>query len=1289
MKTVILNDFELEPTSKSVLKWVLAIVIVTACTQGAFCQSPDWENPECFQQNKELAHATLMPYGDTQRALKGDRYSSQYHKTLNGTWKFNWVGKPADRPMDFYRADFNDSKWGTIPVPSNWQMHGHGIPIYINAFYPFPARPPYIPHDDNPVGSYRRRFTVPKDWGGREVFVHFDGVASAMYIWVNGRKVGYSQGSRTPAEFNITEFIKAGENQLSVEVYRWSDGTYLECQDFWRLSGIYRNVYLFSTPTLHIRDFSVLADLDENYTNGKLSIDCRLRNYSSHDQKIGQIEATLYDNDKTVVKAFSIQPKENSVIAPGKEQDFSLAVDIHTPRKWSAETPNLYTLVLELKDDSSKRIETLSCRTGFRKVELKDKQLWVNGESVLLKGVNRHDHDPDTAHYITVESMVRDIHLMKRFNINTVRTSHYPNDPVWYELCDEYGLYVIDEANIESHGMGFTLERSLGNKPRWEAAHIDRMTRMMERDKNHPSVIIWSLGNEAGKGCNFEATAAATKALDSTRPTHYQSMNTVADIESMMYAPPKLLDGCAKGSSKPFLLCEYAHAMGNSVGNLKEYWDVIENRESIIGACIWDWADQGLRKVGKNGKEFWAYGGDYGPANVRSSGNFCFNGLVHPDRRVSPKLWEVKKVYQYVNFVAEDLMASEIGIKNKYDFVDLGQYELRWTLSCEGTVFGQGEMNCPSIKPNEQKTVRLSVKKPTPMIPGGEYFLRVSLHTKQDSEWATKGHEIAWQQFEMPYRTPPQRTMNLAAMHELRLSERDGNVSITGKSFNVQFSGETASIDSFVYAGNELITAGNGPKLNIERGFTDNDRWFIERFHSKGLDQLKGKVIGFEVERISADVIRVDTELDWVGPKKFGVKHTCTYTIFGNGTIVLDNQAQPIGQLGILPRLGVSMTLPTAYENFNWYGRGPYENYNDRKHCADVGVYRSTVTDQYEPYGMPQETGNHEDIRWAALLNDKNTGVVIVGNKTFSAAALHYTARDLNEAKHLDDLTPRKEVVLCVDYGQTGLGNASCGWPTLDNYRLKSKPYHWSFSLRPCINTENQANIARPAVPLVAAPLIERDADGMVSIGCDNPEAVVYYTLDGRDPDTSSTVYTEPFKLIEGATVKAKALADGYIESRIATSTLGLLVSKAHWKVIHVNSFVPRDWDHGIGYPKYAIDSDPDTYWWSDSREELPHEIQIDLRVNFEISGLTYQPGQNHLEGRTKEYEFYFSKSKDDWGEPVAKGSFPDSSEIQTIKFVEPLQGRYLRFVALSEFAGKDLTTVAEIDILANKRLDK
>ncbi len=1022
-------------------------------------ENNDWENPEIIGHNKEPAHCTLMPYEVFKTALEGMKKASSFFKSLNGKWKFNWVSKPADRPLDFYKLSYNVSKWKDISVPGNWQMQGYGRPIYTNVRYPFKKNPPYIQHDYNPVGSYRREFEIPEEWKDREVFIHFDGVESAFYLWVNGKKVGYSQGSRTPAEFNITEYICRGRNVLAVEVYRWSDGSYLEDQDFWRLSGIFRDVYLFSTPPVHIRDFEAVCSLDDEYHDAVLKITARVRNYSNSGFESQKVEVSMLDAAGKYVGPDVLMEGSTKYIAPGAESTIKMKAHVTNPLKWSAEKPNLYTLLIALKDSEGMVLEVERTNFGFRKVEIKDGQLLVNGSPILIKGVNRHEHDPDTGHYISLESMVRDIKIMKQFNINTVRTSHYPNDPKWYDFCDKYGIYLIDEANIESHGIGYSPEKTLANKPEWKKAHMDRIISVVERDKNHPSVIFWSMGNEAGDGTTFEFASEWIHRRDPSRPVHYEraGRRPHTDIVCPMYSRiESIIKYAEKKQDRPLILCEYSHAMGNAVGNLQEYWDAIEKYKHLQGGCIWDWVDQGFRRKSPDGREFWAYGGDYG--DEPNDGNFCINGLIFPDRKIPPKMWEVKKVYQNVGIKADDITQGKITIHNKCFFTNLNEFDVKWSISEDGKVIQQGTLGPLDISPGDKKSIVLPVKKPT-LTPGSEYWLKVTFTLNKDTTWADKGHEIAWEQFKIPFNVPPKKAVYKKSTVKLKLTESNGLVKIRGKDFNVIFSRESGTITSLVYKDKAVIKNAQdnirGPVLNAFRAPTDNNRHLVKSWYRAGLDKLQHQVKDFHIKELGNGDIQVSAHITCCGTEESGVEHNCTYTVQGNGWIQVDNDIKPFGELPILPKLGVQLTVMGDFKNFHWYGRGPHENYPDRKTGAVVSLYHSTVSEQYVPYIRPQETGNKEDVRWAAFTDSSGEGLLIVADDVLSVTALYYTASDLDKADHINELTPRKDIILSLDTWQYGLGNGSCGPGVIKKYSIYPKSFDFSFSLRPYTRPKN------------------------------------------------------------------------------------------------------------------------------------------------------------------------------------------------------------------------------------------
>ncbi len=1028
---------------------------------------PDWENPAVLSRNKEPPKATFVPFPDLATALGGQ--PSPWLLSLNGTWKFNWVRRPADRPMDFFADAYDTSGWQDITVPGNWEVQGFGVPIYTNIPYPFPADPPHIPHDYNPVGSYRRTFTVPAAWEGNQIFLHFGGVKSAMYVWVNGQEVGYSQGSKTPAEFDITTYVRRGDNTLAVEVYRWSDGAYLEGQDYWKISGIERDVYLYAVPAVHIRDFFAMADLDESYVDGILNLEVAVRNAGTQPTVGYVVRVNLLDADGSPV--FDSPLLTDLSVPEDSERSVRFERFVSTPARWTAETPSLYRLTMELLAPDGRAVEAVTTRIGFRKVEIGHGQLMVNGVPITIKGVNRHEHNPYLGRTVTEAQMLEDIRLMKQFNINAVRTSHYPDTPRWYELTDEHGIYVVDEANIESHGMGYHPDTTLGNDPAWLDAHLDRTRRMVERDKNHPSVIIWSLGNEAGDGSNFEATSAWIHQRDSSRPVQYEraGRRPHTDIYVPMYARiPFLREYASEERDRPLIMCEYAHAMGNSVGNLQDYWDVIESSRQLQGGFIWDWIDQGLYAETETGESYWAYGGDYGPPGTPSDGNFLINGLVFPDRQIHPHLWEVKKVYQYVKVIPVDLASGQFLVANKYDYIDLSHLALEWSVSADGKVLSHDTIVGLNATPHD--TVPLDFQFQIEPEPETEYLLMFRFLTKQSTPLVPAGHEVAWDQFELPLhrRASQVKPEDLPA---LSLERTTTSISVVGERFTVDWDAESGRMTSFAYDGVELLK--RGPEPNFWRAPTDND-------YGNGMPQRQGiwkdaangrTVTDVVAEQLAPSVVRVRVSATMLSDD---VDLRTSYTVFGSGDVVVDVSFEPTEtNMPDLPRFGMALTLPTEFDSVTWYGRGPHESYWDRKTGAALGVYGGSVVDLYHPYVRPQENGNRSDTRWVALWNAASgVGLLAVGAPTIDFSAYPFANEDFDEGpekrqRHTYDLERRPFVTLNLDYRQMGVGgDNSWGARPHEQYTLPVKGYSYSFRLRPFTQSDGDpATLSKQLFP--------------------------------------------------------------------------------------------------------------------------------------------------------------------------------------------------------------------------------
>lgn len=1056
---------------------------------------PRWADETQVHAGTEPAAATMVVFGDVASAAQRTRDRSPFHQTLNGTWRFNQVTHPSKRQGEFWSPAFDAARWGTIPVPSNVELEGHGIPIYTNIGYPWKANtPPDIAGDYNPVSQYRRTFTVPDTWAGREVFLTFDGVESFFTVWLNGRELGFSKDSRTPATFRLTPYLRSGENLLAVEVIRWCDGSYLEDQDFWRLSGIFRDVTLWSTPPVHLRDFFVTTARDAATADWQVRISGELRNYAGAPAQ-ASVSAALVAPDGARLASFALPTQR---LDPEASRPFELQARVAAPATWSAETPVLHTLLLEVKDAAGRTTEVIPWRVGFRTVAVRDGSLLVNDMPVLIRGVNRHEHDPDLGHVMTRERMIQDIVLMKRNNINAVRTCHYPNVPEWYDLCDEYGLYVIDEANIESHGMGYGKD-TLAKVPSWKAAHLDRTQRMFARDKNHASVIIWSLGNEAGFGDNFRATYALLKGADPTRPVQYENPRSAetSDIVCPMYSSP---DSVARYTAlpreKPFILVEYAHAMGNSTGDLWAYWRQIYGGAPYFqGGYIWDWVDQGIRTPVPASRDivpmenprsipldpklgtFFAYGGTFGPPDVASDGNFCANGLVSPDRVPHPGLAEVKKVYQPVQVRAGDLAAGEVSLTNWNDFTALADWLVgTWRITADGRVVQSGALDLDGIGPRTTRLVRVPVAPFEPQ-PGTEYFLDLAFTLRATTAWAEAGHEVAWEQFKLPVFKPATAAAAPAAPVALR---EDGDLIVAeGPGFSAAVSRKTGLLVSLKSGDTELLDGPLGP--HFWRAPVDNDRGNhmadVKPAENDWMPPAPG--VWRQAHR-SFTVAGVNVAAHGPSEVEIAVAGSLpdvnaslrlTWTIRGSGEILVEQAFLPAPNTAMpeMPRFGTQMTLRAGFDNLAWFGKGPQETYWDRQD-ARVGLYRGKVRDQFFDYMKPQETGNKEGVRWIALTDAQGRGLLAVGHPLLSANALHFTTEDLFCATQRENFysyqLPRRDTVtLNLDLKQRGVGGDD-SWGALPHepFRIREWPITLRYGLRILRGGEDPIALAKQPI---------------------------------------------------------------------------------------------------------------------------------------------------------------------------------------------------------------------------------
>lgn len=1028
-------------------------------------------NPKLTSINKEAPRSSFTSYTNETDAIIDDRQNGTYRLSLNGKWKFNYVEYFTDRPTDYMSERIDVGHWPSIEVPGNWELQGFGTPIYVNLTYEFCSpgykpywdkpNPPYVPEDWNPTGTYRREFVIPAEWEGKEIFLSADGVRGAAFFYLNGKFVGMSKDAKTPSHFNVTPLARKGKNTIAIQVHRFSDANYLECQDFWRLSGIERDIYLYAQPKIHITDFKAETPLDANYRDGILKLKVDFVNESGVNTPITVSYRLLDNRDRQVAQSSTRVGADQTTV------EFTPKT-IDAPLQWTAETPNLYTLVVSLKQTNGDVIEATSCKVGFRTVEIRDKQLLVNGKAILVKGVNYHEHNEYTGHYVTEEQMLKDFELWKKCNVNTVRTCHYPQQERFYELCDKYGIYVIDEANIESHGMGYELKAggTLGNNPLFMDAHIDRTMNMYERDKNHPCVIIWSLGNEAGNGLNFYVTYNTLKTLDS-RPIQYeraqQEWNT--DIYCPMYATPSQIENYAKNAdmTRPLILCEYAHAMGNSLGNFQDYWNVIEKYPILQGGCVWDWVDQGLAAQTKDGRKYWNYGGDYGEVGTPSDGNFCANGIVYADRSTKPLTEELAKVYQNIKFFNFDWQTKTVEVRNDFTFTNLDKYDFYYIVREHGKEIQRGNMRDVNAKPGNTSTSYMeNIPKEAAKL--GDITVEFYAAIKTAEPFLPVGTVIAREQVcVFPYNKPKAPTMASASMNE-----NGWKVNFSGANFTATFDRQSGLLVSYLYNGQEYIKNGQGPRPFFWRAPIDND------YGAKLPTQLKvwkdasykePKAERFEVVN-GKDGATVNVTYRY---PEADASWNITYKVYSNGIIKVHNRfAAEDETKPMIPRIGLRMQLSDALTNLTYYGRGPEENYCDRYTSQFVGEYTTPIKSLYEPYIRPQENNHRTDIRWCALDSKAKDGLLFVADSIFEMNVSNYPLETFDCGETIDNDAPRTEktnhrhltdpvaenlVDMFIDYRMMGVGGDN-SWGAIphEEYLIRPKEgniIEYGFSIVP------------------------------------------------------------------------------------------------------------------------------------------------------------------------------------------------------------------------------------------------
>jgi beta-galactosidase len=1140
---------------------LMCLIIAMSLQAQTDAQLNAWNDVNVYEINRLYPRTNVIPVGE------------QWSQCLNGDWKFKWVDSPSKAPADFYKADYDVSSWGTITVPANWELNGYGTPIYVNVDNEFrPNEPPFAPTVDNPVGCYVTEFDIPETWGNRLTFINFGAVKSAYYLLVNGQFVGFTEDAKTNAEFDLTPFVKVGKNKLAVKVYRFSNGSYFECQDFWRLSGIERDVVVYSKPTLNIYDYEVRAGLDKNYQNGTFAIKVKLQSNTNKIQKNSSLVVGAYEGSETrgfpEHILFTVTQSLNDLTFTLAEDGYyyaeaELSVDSKEIGKvlpWSAESPNLYQLRMSLMDRKANSLERISSPFGFRTSEIKDGKLLINGQYVLIKGVNRHEHDPYTGHVISREAMERDIALMKQMNINTVRTCHYPDDPYWYELCDRYGLYVWDEANCESHAQGYG-EKSLAKDERFKDVVWSRNRNMLERDKNHPSVILWSMGNECGNGVNFEYTYDWMKQRDSSRPVTYEravyDRNT--DAIGLMYASPKYLqrfvDEGLDSRHRPFIMVEYCHAMGNSMGGLQDYWDVFEANEQLQGGCIWDWVDQSFIQHDKEKDVDWlAVGGDFGHAyGVGDDDAFCANGVVSSDRRPHHHAAEVKKVYQPIKFTAKDLTWGKFEAKNWLSFTNASAFDCDYEIfSAEKTLTkGKIDLDIEPFGKQEINIERLRIYG----NPGEEFFIRFSVKTRENQPFIPSGTEIAYDEFKLDWPSADKEQLPEAGKVTARLvlTGDDKGYHFSGDNFDITFDMETGEMTSYKFDNQELLS-GN-LKQNFWRAPTLNDEvdgWALPRWKKAGLQHLTAKYASWHSDKLAdgSAYINVTTELR-DAQDVLQIVVNSFYRIDGNGNVTVTNRVQPMETVTSLPKIGMQFYMPMDYRNLTYFGKDT-ENYPDRNASGKMGLYETDALSLFEQHVVPQDNGNHAETRWMTLTSNKSkVGLFVTMSEPFNFSVYKYTDDNLTAARRINQLEPKDFLTVNIDYKVAPIGTATCGPGVDEKYVLKNQVYEYTMLLRVFdTKTEDPIELYRFRVPeaseiMLPTPEIKAEMNGNVdfkifnepltiTLSCSEPNVEIRYTLDGSEPNEKSTLYKKPFTIEQSCMLKARTFAKGKEQSFVA-----------------------------------------------------------------------------------------------------------------------------------------------------------
>lgn len=1275
-------------------KKILALLPSLALCLAARAQSGnEWNDVGVFQLNREAAHTLAIPLGSAAAVGENHMESSPWYRSLNGVWKFRWVGNPSQKPQGFETPDFNDSDWDDISVPSTWQVYGvrHGKswdkPLYTNVRYPFTYdretfsimadRPENFTYNNgmkNPVGSYRRKFVVPAEWKGREVYLRFNGAGHGYYVWVNGRFAGYAEDSYLPSEFRVTHLLQKGENTVAVQVYRFTSGSFLEDQDYWRLTGITRDVFLWAAPKeAAIRDYFAQTTLNDSHSRATVKVDVEL----AGNKFAGcNLVAEVVDRGRVVATA-----KAERVAAARQ----TLTMEVANPRLWNAEQPNLYNLVVRL-EKKGKPVDIRGNKLGIRQIGIgKQGEILVNGKPVIFHGVDRHDFSNIGGRTVTREEMEQDVMLMKRLNINAVRTSHYPNNPYFYDLCDKYGLYVLAEANVECHdNMG------LSSNPKFRAPMVERNKRQVLWLRNHACIFGWSFGNESGGGDNFKYVADTIAKYDTSRLTHYEGNSQWSTISSTMYADVNRIERIGKEREeqakrgeqpKPHIQCENTHAMGNSMGNQREFFNLYERYPALAGEFIWDWKDQGLTMPvpGDAGRSYWAYGGDFG--DYPNDGNFCTNGVVFADYTYSSKALNVKKIYQPADFVMLDSVQGRFLVKNKLSFANLNGYAFSYQILENGIAVGEHELAAPDVEGGASKELTLGNLLPRGARSDADYSVRFSVKQKENTAWEKAGYEVAAEQFTLRQASglkPYKPAVGGAVKVEHQAS---GDIVVSGPNFAATFSKATGQISKYERDGKTLL---EGLRFNAFRVPTDNDKrqqWQWDRLGLRNLEVAAGEW-GSVANADGSVTLTVKNEYK-AGATSFATQ--MEYQVLPDGVVAVSSLIVPWQNGVIVPKMGYTFTMPKGYENYAWYGRGPGDNYRDRKEWCFPGLYHSTVSEQWTGFVLPQENGNKEEVRYIALTGNDGRGLMVVAPQLMSATVGHWHPEQMyvnagNRKRHPYEVEMVAENVVCIDAANRALGNASCGPDVLPKYELRTAPTPMNFLIMPIDEQLSDAKLAEKGNTAGVRPLapVVKSEKGRVSLSCATPGAQIEYSADGAAGELAP--YKGEFSMPDGGRLVARAVVAGLGTSMRVETEMPACVDKSAWKVV---SFSSEQADHNERAVN-AIDGDPATIWhtqYNPAEKTYPHEIVVDMGKEYDVSAFVYTPRSDMNNGSVKDYEVYFGNSPSAWGVPASKGTFAQEGDVCVVKLAAPVRARYFRFVALSEVSGRNFASAAELGI--------